>query len=99
MTPDQLTAIRRDVEGAMAVREKASEGPWNIQKWADKWFDVFCVATGAIIAKVSGFGTLPREDAAFIAHSRTDPTHAHALELLDEVEKLQRELAELKGGA
>ena len=116
MIADQLTAIRRDVEGAMAVRDAATPGPWkaaylgfNIVHEADDG-NITTVVRGVIdremlqmirdeVRDEGECYLLTGDNRNFIAHSRTDPTHAHALALLDEVERLQRELAELKGGS
>ncbi len=116
MTNEDLAAIRRDVEGAMAVRDAATPGPWkaaylgfNIVHEADDG-NITTVVRGVIdremlqmirdeVRDEGECYLLTGDNRNFIANSRTDPTHAHALALLDEVERLQRELAELKGGS
>ena len=113
MTSDQLTAIRREVEAAMALREKCTPGPWTIDSVSSDddmeiILDYKIPFAGSPIIIASAFSDdddwpsdrhQAHANAKLFAHSRTDPTHAHALALLAEVERLNDELAKLKGGA
>ena len=102
MISEELTAIRREVEGAIALRERATAGPWLISAMRDfvpEGYDLLAHMCGQDIYAKNPGDTCAGLDQKFIAHSRTDPTHAHALALLAEVERLNDELAKLKGGA
>lgn len=102
MTTDQLTAIRREVEAAMALREQATPGPWLISAMRDfvpEGYDLLAHMCGQDIYAKNPGDTCAGLDQKFIAHARTDPTHDNALALLAEVERLNDELAKMKGGA
>ena len=94
MTPDQLTAIRRDVDAAMASGPQIGSTALGYVTGTDSQLVVMqCNACGQQRRAIRGEYEKGKYD------PKPDPTHAHALALLAEVEKLNDELAKLKGGA
>lgn len=109
MTTDQLTAIRRDVEAAIALRELATTGPWKAagalgEFVSDEHHMAICRMNETICFRPDGKSHSNgayshRDNTAFIAHARTDPTHNHALALLDEIQRLHDTLQRITNEA
>lgn len=78
-----------DVKAIRERAEKATPGPWTIHSWGEiTSFDVTQRYVAQAIAINAGY-EVAKANADFIAHARTDVPA-----LIDEIERLRRELAD-----
>jgi len=94
----ELAQMRADAERIEALRQSATEGPWGFDSRGDWSISTKRDASGRAKVVVSGrgaceYGIEPVSSLAngdFIAATRTDPSAANVLRLLEEVERLRQ---------